>query len=168
MPETIYTQANACVLGNAGAGKSSFARRLAQQSGAVCLSLDAIAFEGGTPQRRPLADSLAAAEAFMLQHSHWILEGCYADIFEPLLSRAEVLYFLNPGTAACIAHCRARLWEPDKFDSPAEQAAQLEALISWVSSYETRDDAYSLRQHRALFEAFNGPKYEFTDPTVYA
>lgn len=168
MPETIHTQANAFVLGNAGSGKSTFAQKLAQQSGAVCLSLDAIAFENGTATRRPLADSLAAAEAFMRQHSHWVLEGCYADIFEPLLKQAEVLYFLNPGTAACIAHCRARLWEPDKFASPAEQAAQLEALISWVSSYESRDDAYGLRQHRALFEAFSGSKYEFTDPAVYA
>ncbi|MBF2054553.1 MAG: AAA family ATPase [Candidatus Sericytochromatia bacterium] len=159
---------NAFIVGNAGSGKSTFARRLAQQSGAICLSLDAIAFESGTSQRRPLADSLAAAEAFMDQHSQWVLEGCYADIFEALLSRAEALYFLNPGTAACIAHCRARRWEPDKFASPAEQATQLEALIPWVSSYDTRDDAYGLRQHRALFEAFQGPKYEFTDPAAYA
>jgi adenylate kinase family enzyme len=45
------------LLGNAGAGKSTLARKLVARHPAARLSLDEVAFQGGT-ERRPLADSI--------------------------------------------------------------------------------------------------------------
>ncbi|MCA8942597.1 MAG: shikimate kinase [Planctomycetes bacterium] len=154
------------VLGNAGSGKSTLSRRLAERGSAERLSLDDVAFDGGI-ERRALRDSVDDVERFLASHASWVIEGCYADIVEAILGDCDELIFLNPGVDACVAHCRARPWEPDKFGSRAEQDAHLENLIEWVRAYEEREDEYGLRRHRALFDAFVGPKHEFVDPREY-
>ncbi len=155
------------IIGNAGAGKSTLAKKLMQQESAVLLSLDAVAFAGDS-ERKPLSESVAASEAFIKAHDSWIIEGCYADILASILCHCEVLYFLNPGVDACIAHCRARPWEPDKFASMAVQNQHLDFLLAWVRTYETRTDEYGLARHRALFASHGGTKFELTDPLAYA
>ncbi len=154
------------LLGNAGAGKSTLARKLMGGDGVSRLSLDQVAFAGGA-ERRPLADSLADVRRFLGAHASWIIEGCYADILQPILPECDELIFLNPGVEACVAHCRARPWEPDKFGSREEQDANLENLIGWVAAYETREDEYGLKRHRALFDAFEGKKRECRHPEEY-
>lgn len=154
------------LLGNAGAGKSTMARRLVGDRDIARLSLDAIAFGKGA-QRRPLPESIAELRRFIARHPQWILEGCYGDLVEAALGDCTELRFLNPGVEACVAHCRSRPWEPDKFASAAEQQAMLEVLIDWVRQYETRDDEYGLKRHRAIFERFAGPKREYTRVADY-
>ncbi len=154
------------LLGNAGAGKSTFARKLAARQPAARLSLDEVAFRDGS-ERRPLAESVAEVRAFLRSHESWILEGCYADILEPVLPCSEQLVFLNPGVRVCVAHCRARPWEPEKFASRAEQDANLANLVAWVRQYDTRADEYGLARHRRLYDAFPGVKMECTDPSTY-
>ena len=154
------------ILGNAGSGKSTLARTLSNQAGATCLSLDAIAFTN-VAERRPLQDSIDAALQFIDNNPHWIIEGCYADIAKPLLTHCQTFIFLNPGIDACIAHCKKRPWEPDKFPSKAAQDAHLENLLDWVRSYESRDDEYGFKQHRALFDSFTGEKIEHRNPSEY-
>ncbi|MDC8804058.1 shikimate kinase [Halomonas pacifica] len=155
------------LLGNAGSGKSTLAKRLHDRQPAARLSLDRVAFREGA-ERRPLAESVAEVWRFIDAHGHWIIEGCYADILEPILPACEELIFLNPGVEACVAHCRSRPWEPEKFATREAQDAHLEALIAWVRTYETRDDEYGLRRHRALFDGFPGRKMELDDPSKYA
>lgn len=154
------------LLGNAGAGKSTLAQKRMDGKSVARLSLDEVAF-AGSAERRPLADSIADVRRFIASNPSWIIEGCYADIIEPILPDCDELIFLNPGVDACIAHCRARPWEPEKFPTRAEQDANLANLIAWVAAYETRDDEYGLRRHRALFDAFQGPKQEFRQPNEY-
>ncbi|MBX3356385.1 MAG: AAA family ATPase [Phycisphaeraceae bacterium] len=154
------------ILGNAGAGKSTLAQRLAATAAAARLSLDEVAFHGGT-QRRAVRESVDAAKRWIALHDRWVIEGCYADLIEPLLDFCDELIFLNPGVAACVAHCRARPWEPEKFRSRQEQNAQLDFLIDWVRSYEERTDEYGLARHRALYDSYPGRKREITDPRDY-
>ncbi|CAK6701239.1 shikimate kinase [Synechococcus sp. CBW1107] len=156
------------LLGNAGAGKSTLARQLVARQPAARLSLDAVAFEPGSPQRRPLAQSVAAVRQFIAEHDHWIIEGCYADILEPVLVHADDLIFLNPGVDICVAHCRDRPWEPEKFSSAREQEEHLENLIVWVRAYPTRSDEYGLSRHRALYGTFPGRKCELTQPEHFS
>jgi len=156
----------AILLGNAGAGKSTLSRLMIAKKPAARLSLDEVAFRGGTC-RRPLKDSIEDVDCWMSSHSNWIIEGCYADIIEPLLVYCDELIFLNPGVDACVAHCRLRPWEPEKFSSRQEQDENLDNLIQWVRSYETRADEYGLSRHRALYESFHGKKSEFTHPSQY-
>lgn len=67
----------------------------------------------------------------------------------------------------CIAHCRSRPWEPEKFSSRQEQDENLENLLQWVRAYETRTDEYGFARHRELYESFQGKKREFNDPSDY-
>lgn len=160
------------LLGNAGAGKSTLARRLAEREVRAgrgelpLLSLDDIAWDPG-PRRRPLADSLADLRAFLARGERWIVEGCYGDLVEAALPACTELVLLDPGVEACVEHCRRRPWEPDKFPSRAEQDALLEPLLAWVREYETRDDEYGRARHLRIFEAFRGPKRRLADGRAY-
>ena len=154
------------IIGNAGAGKSTLAKKLKAQQYAARLSLDEVAFQGGT-ERSPLQDSINAVKRWISEQESWIIEGCYADILEPALAYADELIFLNPGVNACIAHCRSRPWEPEKFCSQQEQDENLDNLLRWVGAYETRDDEYGLDRHRALYESFAGKKRELCHTEEY-
>lgn len=155
------------LLGNAGAGKSTLAKRLIARTPAARLSLDEVAFQDGA-QRRPLEESIAAVKAFIDAHSSWIIEGCYADIIEGVLPECEELIFLNPGIDTCVAHCRARPWEPEKYASRQEQDHNLNMLIEWVQAYATRTDEYGLLRHRQLYQSFTGKKCELNNAADYA
>jgi len=155
------------LLGNAGAGKTTLAARLVATQPASRLSLDEVAFGEGT-DRRPLHDSLCEVKRFIADNESWIIEGCYADIIEPILEHCDELVFLNPGVEACVFHCRSRPWEPRKYRSSREQDHNLAMLIQWVRSYETRTDEYGLRRHRALYQSFQGRKRELNSASDYA
>jgi adenylate kinase family enzyme len=149
------------IFGNSGAGKSTLARRLAAEHKLAHLDLDTLAWQPGSPpRRRAVDDSARELGAFIARHSAWVVEGCYSDLLVLVLPLCTELVFLNPGTATCIEHCRARPWEPHKYPSKAEQDANLEMLLDWVRAYETRTDEFSLHSHRRLFETFAGPKRE--------
>lgn len=149
------------LFGNSGSGKTTMARALAAEHRLVHLDLDSVAWV--TPGvRRDSAESIAEIAEFLDAHEGWVIEGCYADLMDPILSTATEVRFLNPGVERCIANCRGRPWEPDKYPSKEDQDAKLTFLLDWVRDYETRDDEYSLRSHRALFDRFRGPKREIT------
>lgn len=154
------------LLGNAGAGKSTLSRKLIARSPAARLSLDEVAFKGGT-ERRPLQDSVEDVQRWIADHESWIIEGCYADIIEAVLKHCDELIFLNPGVDTCIAHCLSRPWEPEKFSSRQEQDENLHNLLQWVRFYESRTDEYGLLRHRELYELFKGKKRECNDPGEY-
>jgi adenylate kinase family enzyme len=151
------------IVGNSGSGKSTLARRLAGKTAPV-LDLDTIAWEPhkvAVPRPRDLAR--ADLERFCKKHERWVVEGCYGDLAEHALRWQPELILLDPGEAACLRNCRARPWEPHKYASKAEQDAKLEFLLAWVSDYYKRDDDMSLVRHRALFDAYQGPK-RWIDP----
>ena len=70
-------------------------------------------------------------------------------------------------TETCVAHCQARPWEPEKFETFKRQDENLENLIKWVRAYEVRKDEYGLERHRAIYDSFQGNKFEFNDPAEY-
>lgn len=154
------------LLGNAGSGKSTLARRLKGKRQIARLSLDEIAWKEGA-ERKPLAETLSLLKDFMNRNDDWIIEGCYGDLIEHALPYCEELIFLNPGVEACIAHCRSRPFEPEKFASAEAQHAMLARLIDWVADYEVRDDEYGLERHRELFDNFPGKKREFRNVAEY-
>lgn len=163
--QSTPTSVRIAILGNSGSGKSTLARHLAALQGVPTLDLDTVAWEPDTPaQLRPDALALDDVRAFCRQHAHWVVEGCYAHLIDAALAFGPRLVFLNPGRDACMAHCRARPWEPHKYASKAEQDANLPALLAWVREYDTRDGPTSLAAHRRCFDAYPGPKHELTSP----
>lgn len=156
------------ILGNSGSGKSTLARWLATQGDAALLDMDTVAWlPGDATQRRPLAEAAGELRAFCETHPHWVVEGCYAGLIEVALAYQPTLIFLNPGTSACEAHCRARPWEPHKYPTREAQDANLAPLLAWVRDYTQRDGELSLAGHRAVFEAYQGPRLEWVKPVVY-
>ena len=150
------------IFGNSGAGKSTLAHRLADEHGLAHLDLDTLAWLPG-PKRAPIADSAAGIEAFIAANQDWVIEGCYADLLALVAPRCTRMIFLDPGVEVCIAHCRARPWEPHKYPSKEAQDANLAMLIDWIRAYDTRSDEFSRRAHRALFDGFTGDKVELTE-----
>jgi adenylate kinase family enzyme len=136
------------------------ARGLARRHGLPHLDLDSMTWDVPAV-RKPLGESNRLLESYMDEHEEWVIEGCYADLLQGAISRASELRFLNPGVEACVRNCRSRPWEPDKYTSSEAQNERLSMLLSWVRSYETRTDEYSLIRHRALFDSFGGPKREY-------
>ncbi len=153
------------IIGNAGSGKSTLARRLAAPGRTPVLDLDTIVWEPGqiaVPRPQPAVH--ADLDRFCAEHDAWIVEGCYSGLAERLLAQGPELIFLNPGEAACLRNCRARSWEPHKYASKEAQDEQLEFLLAWVSDYYRRADGASLARHRAIFDAYQGPKRELVSP----
>jgi len=154
------------LLGNAGAGKSTMARRLIGNADIPRLSLDEIAWDQGT-KRKPLAESLVLLHEFLGAKEQWVVEGCYGDLIEAALPHCTELRFLNPGIETCVAHCNRRPWEASKFSCAEQQNAMLGQLIQWVKEYETRNDEYGLKRHRQIFDNFSGTKREYTSTSSY-
>jgi len=154
------------LLGNAGAGKSTMARRVIGGADIPRLSLDEIAWDPGI-RRKPLDESLTLLRRFINANEQWVIEGCYGDLVEAALPYCTELRFLNPGIETCLAHCNRRPWEPSKFSSAEQQDAMLSQLIQWVQEYKTRDDEYGLKRHRQVFDRFSGPKHEYTSTASY-
>jgi len=155
----------ALIVGNSGAGKTTFARQLfpdAIEADRAILNLDAIAWGepiDGVPTRHAIADSVAEIDSFARDRDRWAIEGCYGSLVEAVAPAATVLYWLDPGTAVCLDRCRQRAWEPDKFATPAAQNAALEYLLEWVATYDDRDDEFGRDCHAALFARFPGEKH---------
>jgi adenylate kinase family enzyme len=151
------------VIGNSGSGKSTFARRAADEHGLTYLELDMIVWEPGKiAVERSAAAARADLAAFLAAHARWVVEGCDGDLAEAALPACTELVFMNPGAAACVANNRRRPWEPHKYASPAEQDLRLPMLLAWVESYYTRTDVRSYAYHRRLFDAFSGNKRELS------
>lgn len=147
------------IFGNSGSGKTTMARELARTHVLAHLDLDRLAWDS-PGVRRSFADSEAAINAFVAEHPAWVVEGCYGDLLEVVTPHATEIRFLNPGVDACIANCRSRPFEPDKYPTKEAQDERLAFLLDWVRQYDTRTDEYSLRRHRRIFESFSGPKHE--------
>lgn len=147
------------IYGNAGSGKTTLARKMAESDRLPILALDRIAW-GKEQVRRPLRETLDDLQRFMASSESWIIEGCYGDLIEAAVPSCTELHLLNPGVETCVARCRARPWDPDKFADAVAQAAMLETLLAWVRQYPTRDDEFGLARHRAIFDRFTGRKFE--------
>ena len=143
------------ILGNSGSGKTTLARSLVAAEDV--LSLDAVAWNPG-PERKPVEESRTLIAAFLEGREQWAVEGCYADLLAFVLPACDELVWLNPPVETCLARCRTRAHEPDKFATKAEQDAALAYLLEWVADYETRDDEFGLAAHRRLYDAYNGNK----------
>jgi adenylate kinase family enzyme len=151
------------IFGNSGSGKSSFAKQLATEHGLTYLDLDSIVWEPGKIAVQRASDAIAASlDAFLAENEHWVLEGCYGELVQTASSQCTELVFLNPGLETCLAHNRRRPWEPHKYASKEAQDAMLENLQAWVTSYYAREDQWSCRAHRKIFDDFTGQKSEHT------
>lgn len=151
------------IFGNSGAGKSTYAKKLASSQGCAHLDLDTLAWETtNPPTRRSLNASTEEIKHFAQTNPEWVIEGCYADLLAIALADAEQAIFLNPGVQQCIDNANARPWESHKYASKSAQDKNLPMLIDWISQYDQRSDEFSLVAHQQLFDQFDRSKTELT------
>ncbi len=149
-------------MGNAGAGKTTMAKKLLRDTGAARLSLDEIVWADGEA-RRPFEEEKRLLLSFIRSHRDWVIEGCYGNLIRVALPFCTELRFLNPSVDVCTAHCLSRPWHPTKAATPTEEKAMLEQLVEWIREYPHRDDDCGLHCHREIFEGFRGPKREYRE-----
>jgi hypothetical protein len=80
------------------------------------------------------------------------------------LNSSEII-FMNLSIEDCIKNANNRPWEQHKYNSKAEQDANLAMLIEWISQYETRDDSFSKTAHSEFYESYTGVKKMLTSNT---
>lgn len=149
------------LFGNSGSGKSTFARKLAARQNLKVLDLDHVVWsQTDFAKFRPDTAIVRQLDAFVVANRAWVVEGCYGRWMEHLQSHCTEMVFLNPGEEVCLAHCRGRLWEWEKYPTKEEQDSKLPFLLDWVHGYYSRTDDMSLATHRRIFGAFNGAKRE--------
>ena len=151
------------VYGNSGSGKSTYARALSAQHGLAHLDLDSIVWEPGkiAVQRDPQTIAASLVE-FIAFEPQWVIEGCYGELVAAASAHCTQLVFLNPGLKICQANNLTRPWEPSKYASMQQQNSMLATLQSWVAGYYTRDDVWSQKAHRRIFNEYSGAKTEYT------
>ena len=151
------------IIGNSGSGKSTYATALSREHGIPHLDLDSIVWE---PKHIALPRSAPVIEQDLLHftaaHPAWVVEGCYGELAKLLLYACTELIFMNPGKDLCLKNTQLRPWEPHKYSSESDQRRMLPNLLTWVSSYYTRSDAWSYSFHRRLFDAFPGTRRELS------
>jgi adenylate kinase family enzyme len=146
------------ILGNSGSGKSTLARQLAAVHTLPTLDLDTIVWEPGRSPFCETGATAADATVFCESNGLWVTEGCYGGLTQHILAHSPVLLCLEPGVDVSLANCRSRPLEPHKYASKEQQDEELDFLLSWVRVSYTRDDDL-LRAHRAVFDAYRGPKH---------
>lgn len=150
------------IFGNSGSGKSTLAKELATKFQLPHLDLDTLAWQESNPlARKPLEDSASEITRFIKEKQQWVIEGCYADLLALVIKKANEIIFLNPAIETCVENCRARPWEPHKYQSLDAQNNNLDMLIDWVRKYPVREDEFSLIAHQKLFNEFAGKKVEY-------
>lgn len=151
------------IFGNSGSGKSTRAKALCSAHNLAHLDLDTLAWApGSAPTRMPLADSETDINDFTRTNHSWVIEGCYTDLLELVLTQATEIIFMNLPVEACIANARSRPWEPHKYASKALQDENLNMLIDWIGMYTQRNDTFSFASHEALYKNYKGSKRMMT------
>ena len=133
----VHTAARVCIMGNAGAGKTTLAKRLAPPGGA--LHLDAVFFEGAPAAgcTRADEDQLRMLHAFLRErHARgWVVEGVFAPLLEACIPHADLLVWLDVDAPTCLANIQRRGLGSE------ESSAAIEALTRWAAGYHARGAA---------------------------
>ena len=151
------------VFGNSGSGKSTLAKKLSACNGLAHLDLDTLAWLPiSPPKRAPIEASRAIIEAFIDSNAGWVIEGCYSDLLSMAIGSSNEMIFLNLPVDRCIENAKNRPWEPHKYESKAEQDANLPMLTNWIAQYPTRNDVFSKSAHQKLYTEYGGNKRMYT------
>ncbi len=131
------------VIGCPGAGKSTFARRLREQTGLPLFYLDRIWHK---PDKTTVSrEEFDAALGAILAQDRWIIDGNYSRTLERRMKACDTVYFLDLPAEECLAGAMARVGKPRE-DLPWTEAAldpELEQKILDFSKVE-RPRIYAL------------------------
>jgi adenylate kinase family enzyme len=140
------------IIGNAGAGKSVLAQRLAARAGCAHTQLDDVYWiDQWQLHKRSAADAKAMVLARSLEQE-WVIEGVFGWLAEIAMPPATALIWLDLPWIECQAGLLTR--------GPlvGQSAAEFADLVAWSQQYWTRAGSSSHAAHHMLFDAFAGEK----------
>ena len=140
------------VIGNGGAGKSTFSRKLAEIMGIPLYHLDAYFWNPGwVSTKRP---EWQAFLTDLLQRDAWIIDGNYSSTLDLRLQYADTVIFLDMPAPRCLLRVVKRRWmyrgktRPDMREGCPEK---LDAeFVRFVWGYDRRERPGVLRKLAAL------------------
>jgi adenylate kinase family enzyme len=140
------------VVGTSGAGKTTFARTLAEILGVPHIELDALHWGANWSIRADFVERAAQAAA----QPCWVVDGNYRAVSEHVWPRATAFVWLNYSFAHTFGRAlrrtarrlwsRERLWAGNR-ESLARALFDREGVLWWV----IRTHARRRREYRALF-----------------
>ena len=88
------------IIGNAGSGKTTFARQLAKETGLPLVHLDALYWKGNWEHvERETFDALLEKE---LKKPSWIIDGNFNRTLPYRLQHCDTVFYFDVPTAACL------------------------------------------------------------------
>lgn len=97
------------IIGNAGSGKSTFAKKLAAQTGLPLVHLDKLYWRGNWEHlSRPEFDALLQAE---LEKPSWIMDGNFNRTIPKRLQYCDHVFFFDLPTVTCLWGITQRIFQ---------------------------------------------------------
>ncbi len=143
------------VIGCPGAGKSTFARKLAEKTGLPLYYLDMI-------WHRPDRTTLPPEEfderlEVILMRNSWIIDGNYTRTLPMRLKEADTVFFFDIPVDICLAGAIERL-NHERVDMPWHDTVLDEDFRQWILNFPT-DRLPLINQ---LLSKYSGTIYRFT------
>ena len=136
------------VIGCPGAGKSTFARKLAAKTGLPLLYLDMIWH---------LADrTVIGREEFdkcldkLVNEDEWIIDGNYARTLPVRLAHCDTVFFFDIPLEVCIEGAKSRLGK-ERVDMPWVDDEMDPEFLQWIKDF-SRDVIPEIEQHLKNFD----------------
>lgn len=135
------------VIGNSGAGKSTFARALRDAAGLPLYYLDRIWHRADrTTVTREEFDSRLEE---ILRTGRWIIDGGYARTLEQRLATCDTVFFLDYPLEVCLAGVAARRNRPRE-DMPWIETEEDPEFLAWIREFPQK----RLPEIEALLEKY--------------
>ena len=128
------------VIGSGGAGKTTFARLLADRTGLPVVHLDALYWSSGWQPKpgeewRDVVDEL-------VRRPRWIMDGNYGGTLDARLAAADTVYFLDTPRWICLTRVLRRWWRYRGVSRPSMPDGCPERItwgfLAWIWSYPRR------------------------------
>ncbi len=125
------------VIGSGGAGKSMFARELAERTALPVIHLDRLFWKPGwVPMPE---DAWQAVHAELLEPDRWIIDGNYGSTMEPRIAAADTVVFLDLPRLVCVVGALQRHWRHRAGGRPDMVPGQRERIdlkfLWWIFRY---------------------------------
>ncbi len=144
----------AFIIGNSGAGKTEFARKLSLTYGIQHYNLDKIYWHNHNYNISRSSALINSILGKITNKSNWIIEGNYSNIIEPHIDKAQILVWLYPPNDICVENIKKR--EPDVS----------QAYLNRVKSYDMRNYGSCYKTHSSLWKRFSKKKIKLTDYNI--
>lgn len=138
--EDLRAMRRVLVIGCGGAGKSTFAARLAERTGLPLIHLDAHFWKPGWVQSE--REEWTRRVERLLSEDRWIMDGNYGSTLDRRLAACDTVFFLDLPRVRClwrVIQRRIRYRRRTRPDMAAGCPEQLDAeFIQWIWRYPAR------------------------------